>query len=98
MLIKMSSVTKTDITALLDKWSEAKNKIVELEKRIEKYKLLANRIMDRQDIDSISSTYYVLKRKNISRTTISKQDVPEHVWQKYARSCTYPAYYLTEKK
>lgn len=94
----MSSVTKTDISSLLEKWSDAKNEMVELEKRIDKYKRLANRVMDYQGNDNISSTYYTLRRKNISRTSISKQDVPEHIWQKYARTCTYPAYYLSEKK
>ena len=48
--------------------------------------------------NSVASTNHTLKRKNISRSTISKHDVPDQVWEKYARKCTYPAYYLSQNK
>ena len=94
----MSSVNATDIATLLERWSEAKAELAELEKKVEKYKRLANRVMDQQGGNELSSTYYTLKRKNMSRTTISKRDVPKQVWDRYARTCSYPAYYLSEKK
>lgn len=94
----MSSVKEADITALLERWSQAKSEMAEIEKRIEKYKRLANRVMDSQGNNNLSSAYYTLKRKNMSRTTISRRDVPDHIWEKYARKCSYPAYYLSENK
>jgi len=94
----MSSVKTTDISALLERWSDAKAEIAEIEKRIEKYKRLAMRVMNNQNNDVISSAYYTLKRKQISRYTISKRDVPENVWDKYAKPCSYSAYYLSENK
>lgn len=94
----MSNVKDSDITVLLERWSQAKNELNELEKRIEKYKRLINRVMENKDTNIISSTQYTLKRKNMTRTTISKRDVPEHIWQKYAHSCTYPVYYLSVNK
>lgn len=92
----MSSINTTDVSSLLEHWSDAKAKITELENMIKKYKRLANRVMKTQDSDIISSTYYTLKRKQISRYTISKLDVPEHIWEKYSKPCSYSAYYLSE--
>lgn len=94
----MSSVNSSDISTLLEKWSEDKASLVEIEKRIEKYKRLANRIMNNQDTDKLSNTYYTLKRRELSRTTLTKQDVPNEIWKKYSRSVSYSAYYLTENK
>lgn len=92
------TVNSSDITTLLDHWSETKAEITELEKKLEKYKRLANRAMDQQNTDTLYSNCYILKRKNISRTSISKQDVPNEVWKTYAKTCSYPAYYLSENK
>lgn len=94
----MSSVKETDIAILLEHWTDAKAEISELEKKIEKYKRLANRIMDQKGAETVSSTQYTLARKNISRSTISKRDVPEQVWEKYSKKCSYPAYYISVNK
>lgn len=94
----MSSVNATDITTLLERWSEAKKEMTELEKKVEKYKRLANRVMEQQGVDEFSSQSYTLKKKKITRKTISKQDVPKDVWEKYGRSISYTVYYLIENK
>ena len=87
-----------DLSNLLQKWTETKNKIVELEKNIEKYKRIANRVMEKQGNNTISNDYFILRRKEMSRTTISKKDVPTEIWNKYSQPCKYKAYYLSEKK
>ena len=94
----MPAVDVSDICALLQKWAESKAEIADLEKKIDKYKRLANRVMDQKGDNTITTTEYKLSRKEISRTTIAKKDVPKEIWKKYARTCTYTAYYLTEKK
>ena len=94
----MPAADVSDICALLQKWSEAKSEIIELEKKIDKYKRLANRIMDKNDGNTINSLEYKLTRKEISRTSISKKDVPKETWNKYSRTSTYTAYYLSKKK
>ena len=90
--------TDDDINSLLEKWSDAKQEISDLEKKIEKYKRLAVRILSEQDADTLYGDEYQLVCKNISRTTISKRDVPNDIWSQYSRSCTYPAYYITKNK
>jgi hypothetical protein len=91
-------MTTVDLSKLLQKWTEAKNKIAELEKNIEKYKRVANSVMEEQGNNTISNDYFTLRRKEMSRTTISKKDVPIEIWNKYSKPCKYKAYYLTEKK
>jgi hypothetical protein len=90
-------MSNTDIYALLQKWSEAKNEIINLEKKIEKYKRIASSIMDQQGNNTVSSDDYTLRRKEMSRTTISKKNVPQDVWNKYSKLSKYKAYYLSEK-
>jgi hypothetical protein len=94
----MSTVNDSDIETLLDRWAQTKEEIAELEKRLEKYKKLATRIMSSKKSNLLTSSSYTLSRKDITRTTLSKKDVPEQVWEKYAQTCTYPAYYLNKKK
>jgi hypothetical protein len=91
-------MSTVDLSKFLQKWIETKNKISELEKNIEKYKRVANRIMEQQQNNTISNDYFTLRRKEMSRTTISKKDVPIEIWNKYSRPCNYKAYYLSEKK
>ena len=94
----MTTVNISDIAKILRTWAESKNEIADLEKKIEKYKRVVTRFMDQQGNNTISTPYYTLRRKEMSRTTISKKDVPKEIWNKYARPCTYKAYYLTQKK
>ena len=94
----MPAADVSDICALLQKWSETKSEIIELEKKIDKYKRLANRIMDKNEGNTINSLEYKLIRKEISRSTISKKDVPKETWNKYAQTSTYTAYYLSKKR
>jgi len=91
----MSNVKETDITSLLESWSIAKVEITNLEKKIEKYKLLANIVMDNKGQNSISSKSFTLKRKEMSRNTISKKDVPKDIWNKFSNTSSFSCYYLS---
>jgi len=95
---RSSRVTDNDIENLLVQWARAKEEIAKQEKRIEKFKKLANRILDGQDEKSIRGDEYTLTRRDMSRTTITKHDVPDQIWEKYARPCTYQAYFLSKNK
>jgi hypothetical protein len=93
----MSSST-IDIQNILQKWAETKNEIADLEKQIEKYKRVVNRFMDQKGNNTITSSQYILRRKEMSRATISKKNVPTEIWNKYSKPSTYKAYYLSKKK
>lgn len=91
------SITDDDISSLLDKWYAAKHSLQEVEKRIDKYKKLAEKAMDQRGTTVLSSNTYLLQKRDLSRKTIAKCDVPESVWDKYAKVVNYPAFYLTQK-
>jgi len=52
-------MSTVDLSNLLQKWTETKNKIAELEKNIEKYKRIANRVMEKQGNNTISNDYFI---------------------------------------
>ena len=87
-----------DVDTLLEKWHDTKEQISILEKRLENYKKYAERIMDNEDKDEINNSNYSLTRRNMSRTTLSKDDLPKDIWNKYARNINYPMYILRKKK
>ena len=87
-----------DIDTLLEKYNDTKEQISILEKKLEKYKKYAERIMDDEDKDEISNFNFSLTRRNMSRTTLSKNDIPKDIWNKYARNINYPMYILRKKK
>jgi hypothetical protein len=93
----MSSASDDDVSMLLQQWHETKEAISELESKLEKYKKLAGRIMSKKDTNVISDSKFVLKRRDLSKETIGKKDLPIEIWKKYSNKIEYKAYYLTEK-
>lgn len=90
------NIDKDDISTLLDRWSDDKAKIAQLEGRIEKYKRLVGKIMDEKDIDELASSTYKVKRRTQSRSTISKTDVPNDIWKEYSRKVSFDSFYLSQ--
>ena len=93
----MSHTTSDDITNLLNHWMSTKNQIAELELSLAKYKKLATKIMSKTDTDTIQSDDYILKKRTLTKKTLSKDDVPKEIWERYAKTTTYPAYYLSKR-
>jgi hypothetical protein len=44
--------------------------------------------------NTLKSTSYSLKKIDISKHTISKNDVPEEIWDKYSKKTSYSSFYL----
>jgi len=86
-----------DIENLLNKWYSAKQELSQLEKKIEKYKVLSENLMNKQNTDEITSDNYTLKRKELNRTTIGKKDLPEDIWERYSKELFYNAFYISKK-
>lgn len=53
--------------------------------------------MIKNDTTTLRSDKYVLQQRNISKKTLAKDDVPKEIWNKYAKTTTYIAYYLSKK-
>lgn len=87
-----------DVNILLERWYETKEQISSLEKKLDKYKKYAEKIMDNNDLDSLSSHTFSLTKREMSRSILSKDDVPKEVWNKYSRNITYPMFVIKKKK
>jgi hypothetical protein len=94
----MSVYDKDTTSELLQRWNSAKKDLVEVEARIEKYKKLAKKIMSKTGSNVIESSSYTLNRQEISRNSLSKNDVPKDIWDRYSKSSSYDAYYLRKNK
>ena len=93
----MVNANSNDIADLLEHWTQTKKQIAELEADLEKYKRLATRIMSQNNTNLLTDGCYTLKKRNLSRETISRADLPKEIWKQYAKSFTYPAFYLSKK-
>jgi len=87
-----------DIDRLLSNWFEAKQRISELEKKCEKYKAIADRIMNIRGEYSLKSKTLILSKHDTERQSISKKDLPKDIWNAYAKTSSFSTYRLTELK
>lgn len=83
-----------DTEDLLDNWYKTKQEISILEKKCEKYKKVAEKLMSQTQKNTLKSTSYSLKKIDISKHTISKNDVPDEIWNKYSKRTSYSSFYL----
>lgn len=88
--------TNEDIENLLISWHNAKEEMAELNKKCDRYKKLAEKIMASKDVTSLSSSSFKVSQRNSSITTMAKKDVPSEVWNKYSKKTEFKAYYLSK--
>jgi hypothetical protein len=80
---------------ILEKWYDAKEKISILEGKIEKYKKEVNDLLK----DGVyKEGEFMLKKKKNSRKYISKEMVPKEIFEKYSKTSSFDAYYITKIK
>ena len=94
----MDKINTKDIDELLSKWDETKKEIAQLEKKLEKYKLYADNIINNSGKEEIKTSKYTLKRKIINKSTLSKSDVPVEIFKKYSKISSYPVFYISKTK
>ena len=85
-----------NIDDILENWYNAKNQITKLENDIILYKKKCDLIMDKKNIDVIVNKTYVLKKKEMNRTTISKKDLPIDIFNRYSKESFCNAFYITK--
>ena len=84
-----------NIDELLEKWYETKAEIVLLEKKCEKFKKCSEKIMDKLNKDKLTASKFVLKRVEMTRNTVSKNDIPKDIWNRYSKETKFSSFYLT---
>jgi hypothetical protein len=90
--------TNKDINDLLENWHDTKKEIAKLEKKCDKYKELAEKIMTSQGGSKLESSSFSLSKRNMNRRQITRQNIPKDIWDRYATEISYPSYFLKMKK
>jgi hypothetical protein len=94
----MNNLNENDIDNLLSKWYETKQEIALLEKKCDKYKKVAEKVMVNTNKNIINNGIYSLQKKNITKNTISKGDLPIDIWNKFSKNTNYSAFYISKIK
>jgi hypothetical protein len=50
--------------------------------------------MNEKSVESLKSDHFSVTRKRVIRTYVSKGDMPEDIWNKYANRCSYDVLYI----
>lgn len=87
-----------DVDNLLEKWADARNTISSLEKKVETYKKLMKQYFARNNITKYENEFFKVKQGTQTRSLITKKNVPDDVWDLYAKPQTIDFLTLTEKK
>lgn len=87
----------SDINTLLQRWNDTKEKIKEYEMKCEKYKKIAEKLMEKSGATHLTGDVYKVERRDISKSSIAKKNVPSDIWEKYATTASYSAFYLKKK-
>ncbi len=88
---------KKDIDSLLNRWYDIKQEISELESKLSKCKSIIEKYMNDKDTDSVSNNTITATRREMSRTSISKKDLPESIWNKYSKESHFVTFTLRKK-
>ena len=93
-----------DISATLAKWMEARQKLEEYTKRVEKYRKLVEQFMLDSSVsslpfvDKISGLSMKVTMTMMSRETLSKNDVPSDIWDKYCKASRFRTLRISKQK
>lgn len=86
-----------DIKDRVNEWYKMKEQAAFFEKKANK---LRNEILDYMNeikIDSILTTDYIVKKKEMSRESVAKKDLPEDVWNQYCKKLSYETLTIKER-
>lgn len=93
----MSEESIEKIKDAVEEWYKAKERISFYEKQADRLKQKVSDYMKSKDVDTLVTTNHIVTKKQLSRDSLAKKDVPEDIWKKYAKNLSYEAYYIKEK-
>ena len=83
-----------DINTVLQKWNNAKKQKALYEKECDTYKNAVEIYMTKKNKDSIQGTDFTISKRSNTRQTMSKDNTPIDIWNKYSTRFSYNSYYL----
>ena len=86
-----------DIEKDIEKYISIKEELSLLEKRAEKYKERIEKFMNQNNLNKIDNDKSFVTRTLTSRSTLSKQNVPKDIFEKYSTKTSYYVYNFKKK-
>ena len=83
-----------DIGKIIEKWDAAKKKVSLLEEKIEKYKGIVAKEMNKKGVERLSGNGYAVSRRRNTRTYLTKDNVPTEIWKQYSTKCSYDSFFI----
>lgn len=81
----------------VSEWYKMKEQAAFFEKKANKLRSEIIDYMNDIKIDSILTTDYIVKKKEMSRESVTKKDLPEDVWKKYCKQLNYETLTIKER-
>jgi hypothetical protein len=85
-----------DIGKLIEKWDAAKKKISALEEKIEKYKVVVTKEMNKKGVERLSGNGFTVSRRRNTRSYLTKDNVPPEIWKQYSTKCSYDSFFISK--
>lgn len=85
-----------NVDELLENWWKYREIKLEAEKKLGKYKKKIEKIMERGNSNKIQSGKYVVSKRKTHATRLSKQNVPEDIWERYSTTTEYNTFTIKE--
>lgn len=79
-------------------WYQARDKILQLNKKSEMAKNYIKKYMITNDLYTISLDDLKVSRKNCKKIMITKKDIPKDIWEKYSKEIKYESYSISKIK
>ena len=91
--VKSHQISNQDkLSKHIEKWYILKQDIAELEKKMEYHKDRVKKYMKESNLSSTSSNSIIVESRTSSMSRISKDNVPQHVWNQYAKTSSFDVY------
>lgn len=89
---------REEINDFLHRWHHVKEQIAVLEKKLDNYKKYATKIMNEQNTEILTGDEFTLTKKELTKRTIGKNDLPLDLYLQYSKVCSYESFYLTQNQ
>lgn len=86
-----------DIRSILKKWHKANQKKKKLDGKIEEYKQQITAIMNNQRTNKLERGEYTVSREHATRTYISKESIPQGLWNEYSSRTSFYKFRLIKR-
>ena len=85
-----------EVDELLSKWYDLRETINKLENKMKEYKMLADELMKKNDTTELKNKEYSLEKKQLTRRTVSKEQLPPEIWKQYSKEHVYNTFYISK--